>query len=379
MKKIVAIVLIAPTLVGACSSTISTNKGITPTSTPFPNETPTQTLVLLPLLTEDPELIAYNFQEHVCDATWSNNGETLPCPGNAGDISSGAIFQQEEVIISGNILVQNPALVTIPAQNDSRFFAIFGKYPAFTVQQGDVFKATLACLNEKEKCDVQFALEYIDEAGNYGTLTQAIWNETYDSAGHYTYAQVDLSFLAGKTVQFVLALRDNNDSSDDWAVWIQPIIWRDPDFSSSLLTPYAQEHLSIIDEAENIPGVISGKVDMSDAPPYLAESGLPVAVVMFNNTDLTYWWVHTNTSDQSFQMTVTPGEYQIIAYGIGVGDETYVSAAYTGQVPSCGNEPANISIRSNQHVDGIIINDWNWLCGRNAKHPGIPANVPIPE
>jgi hypothetical protein len=64
-------------------------------------------------------------------------------------------------------------------------------------------------LKRKEKCDVQFALEYIDEAGNYGTLTQAIWNENMTVQGITLMRKLTFSFLAGKTVQFVLALRDN--------------------------------------------------------------------------------------------------------------------------------------------------------------------------
>jgi len=335
--------------------------------------------VLLPLEVEKDTFTAYDFIEQACAAVWSNNGEVLPCPGNTEDVISGSVLFQNSVTISGNIVVPIPALITLPAQEGSGYYAIFGTYPFFSVENGDIFKATLTCLNEKPNCNVQFALEYLDEQGNYGRLEQAKWSVSYDPQGAYLYAQADLSILAGENVQFILAARDNGDPQDDWAVWINPVIWRDPDHAIVHPTFYAQEHLTNLDQEENIPGVISGMVDMQTAPPYLYESGLPVVIVFFNETDQTYWWVHSNPSDQSFQMTVTPGVYTIIAYGVGVGAEPYVSAAYSGNDPSCGNDPAAISVGSNQKIEGILINDWNWTCSGSAAHPFLPAGVPIPQ
>lgn len=332
---------------------------------------------LLPLEPIDKEYIAYDFTAAVCNAQWSNNGEYLPCPGNMAALESGAIIPLlEEVIIQGGIMVQQPALQTIPAQPESKFYAIFGKYEPFFVQQGDRFKSVLACLDEALKCDLTFSLEYFDAYGNPQVVPNASWVITYDPAGDYTYADVNLDFLAGQQVQFLLGARDNGDPSEDFGVWIAPHIWRDPKVSH-------QEHITIITESppetySQTPGVIAGWVDMSSAPPYLMESNHPVVVVMFNQDDNTYWWIHTTLTHPYFQMTVTPGTYTICAYGMGVADTPYVSAGYTGQNPSCGKELATVNVAPNQKVDSIVIADWNWSCGWNAFRPQKPADVPIP-
>ena len=46
----------------------------------------------------------------------------------------------------------------------------------------------------------------------------------YDANGGYVYADVSLDELAGRTLQFLLVVRDNGDPVDDFALWIQPQI-----------------------------------------------------------------------------------------------------------------------------------------------------------
>jgi len=89
---------------------------------------------------------------------------------------------------------------------------------------GDRFKSVLACLDEALKCDLTFPLEYFDAYGNLHAVSDAKWVITYDPAGDYTYADVNLDFLAGQQVQFLLAVRDNGDPSEDFGVWIAPHI-----------------------------------------------------------------------------------------------------------------------------------------------------------
>jgi len=135
---------------------------------------------------------------------------------------------------------------------------------------------------------------------------------------------------------------------------------------------------------DQTPGVIAGMVDMRSAPPYLNDPivtgglGIPVVVVAFNLDDGTWRWFDTTPTHPNYELTVPPGNYQLVAYGMGVADIPYVSGGYTGQDPSCGLELLTVTVGPNQHVTGIDIADWNWSCLGTAYRPDKPDEVPIP-
>ena len=133
-----------------------------------------------------------------------------------------------------------------------------------------------------------------------------------------------------------------------------------------------------------IPGVVSGMVDMASAPPYLNDPivtggvGVPVVVVAFNLDDGTYLWVDTTPTHPEFSLSLPPGRYQLVAYGYGVADVPYVTGGYTGTNPSCGQELLEVLVEPGGSVTGVEIADWNWACGGTAYRPSKPADVPIP-
>ncbi|MBM3137806.1 MAG: hypothetical protein FJZ98_06425 [Chloroflexi bacterium] len=172
----------------------------------------------------DPQTIMVDIAAKPCSISWSNNGEYLPCPGILDDISGGHVSLTEDPVINGAILVNQSALLTIPAQSDSSFRAIFGKLPPYTVKTGDRFKAVLACADGHPNCDATISLEYYTSDNQILTVTGAEWQVTYNSSGGYVYADASLEALAGRTLQFLLAVRDNGDASDDYILWIQPQI-----------------------------------------------------------------------------------------------------------------------------------------------------------
>lgn len=135
-------------------------------------------------------------------------------------------------------------------------------------------------------------------------------------------------------------------------------------------------------ETTTIFGFISGRVDMSTAPPYLNDpliGSSPVVVVFFNLDDGTYWYIQTSqTGHPDYKMSVPSGTYQIVAYGRGVGDLPFVAAGYTGENPSCGKALKTVVVEPNVRVDDIVIADWNWTCGGSAYRPDKPADAPIP-
>jgi hypothetical protein len=117
-----------------------------------------------------------------------------------------------------------PVLLTIPAWNG--YSSLFLRYPPFTVHAGDRFRATLLC-RPSTPCDVQFSLEYYDASGNYQNTSSA-WDL---KSGDAPVEVVDLSSLAGQTVDFVLVLRLFHlldHPQQDHGLWVAPHIYRPP-------------------------------------------------------------------------------------------------------------------------------------------------------
>jgi hypothetical protein len=96
-----------------------------------------------------------------------------------------------------------------------------GLYAPYTVVNGEHFKAKIGFLVKADgTCGVgnaTFQLNY-KESGNLKNLGQ--WTETCD--GSLKDIDVDLSSIAGKNVQFALAVLANGPADDDSAVWVGP-------------------------------------------------------------------------------------------------------------------------------------------------------------
>ncbi len=178
---------------------------------------------------------AYDFIDHLCDASWTNSLEPIPCPGkDQATLGLGWVYAVDNPVLEGVHNYQR-GMLTHPATNTSIGQSqIFGTYPPFPVLAGDQFRATVGCLSNWESlygwpatgCSVQFALEYYDANGIYHsqTLPWSNWEETYDGA--VTTINVDLSPLAGQTVRFTLTVRDQGNPQGDYALWVEPQIWR---------------------------------------------------------------------------------------------------------------------------------------------------------
>ena len=383
-RQFLILIILVFSLMTACNKPIET-----PDASDLPTETlppateaatdilPTETPIGFQVDPVDPANIAYDFVAEVCSAVWSTNATFLPCPAHLEDAEGGYIEANDHTVLEGMISAEAPMLIGLPGKGYPAGIGLFGKYPLFTVYPGDTFYTTIACQGDAD-CNLEFALEYYDQWGNYQATS---WKWDHLAGDGPQELAVDLSSLAGQSVEFSLVLRQQDEMSEQWAVLIQPRIARDPD-AKPLPT---LEVLPTItpDPEDQTPGVISGMVDMSSAPPYLKDAmnggSSPVAVVFFNLSDGTYWWIHTSlTGHPNFQMTVSPGDYQIVAYAHGVGDVPYVAGGYTGQNPSCGKNQNTITVAPNGKVENIVIADWNWVCGGTASRQPKPAGVPIP-
>ena len=195
----------------------------TATETAEPSETPTPT----PQLSIGPKVI-YDFLELACQAKWTNNGQDLPCPGEQFHIiGPGYVGVIEDALVESDLLMNVPVLLTHPSSNGS-FYGIFGAYPPISIKEGDQFMSGLACLEgiEASGCTVQFALEYYDENGAYFGYEATGWEWTESQDGVINTVQVDLSPLAGQSVQLTLVVRDEGSPAGDYAVWIGPQLLR---------------------------------------------------------------------------------------------------------------------------------------------------------
>ena len=344
----------------------------TDTSAPEPVESDGN---LIELPTPVVGTVALDFADRPCSASWSNNGEYMPCPGNLDEISGGYTDRFDTIVIEGNIHINQPGLLTIPAQKDSGYYAIFGKYPPFTVQPGDRFQAFLTCAEGHPNCDVSFSLEYYASLNTILQVPDAKWYKQYDPKGSYIYANTNLDPLAGQTVQFLLTVRDNGDADDDHAVWIMPHIARLGSAATDAIPPH-QLNLTNI-EMVNIEGI----VDMSSAPPYLYDDhppGSPASVVLFDLNSEMFFTISTKNTHPHFSLDVYPGQYYALAYSYGIGDVAYVSGAFTGVEPSCGQPMAVLNILPDTPVTNLMINDWNWSCSGTAERLEKPEEVSLP-
>jgi len=161
--------------------------------------------------------VVKDFVATYCSAEWVSGAGILSCPGTDTDIQ-GFIIKRDAPKLENGITENEPALETHPQWIDNG--VITGKFPAFQVKSGDRFRAVIGCLFNGLACNVRFQLNYRADGGALQTLGQ--WDQTYD--GNIQSLDVDLSSLAGKSVEFVLALLANGPSFQDWAFWLAPRI-----------------------------------------------------------------------------------------------------------------------------------------------------------
>lgn len=163
-------------------------------------------------------LNVYDFVIRYCDAVWKSETKNLSCPGSQGDergfVRSLNAPKMEDGVARGS------GLLTYPNKSGSGL--ITGKFPNFTVKNGDHFQALISCQHQANDCNVLFRLQYQIGNGDIKTLGQ--WYEAYE--GQYYPVNVDLSFLRGEKVKIILTLFANGTSHDDFALWIAPRITR---------------------------------------------------------------------------------------------------------------------------------------------------------
>jgi len=161
-----------------------------------------------------------DFALDYCDAEWTAGGEN----------SEGEEIVEEIECPSSNVTLSTSPLTELGRDDDltlvvlpyqARYGWIRGVYPEYTIQTGDEFEAIVGCMGDMNLCSVEFRLYYIDD--NDKDLLMGTWTETFD--GTVTRIRIDLDFLVGDEVQFMLemvAMTENYHRANGF--WLAPRI-----------------------------------------------------------------------------------------------------------------------------------------------------------
>lgn len=168
---------------------------------------------------EGSQQIVYDFVNDACSATWVSSAGQLECPSQEGD-ARGFVLTVRNPILENGVPDPRPAILVGPHFIDNGY--TLGIFPSYTVQTGDRFQTTLSCKSNAAECFVVLRFDYQIGLGPIQTITSYL--ERYEGLS-YT-VDVDLSFLAGQDVKFVLTTYASGVPTDDAALWIAPRIVR---------------------------------------------------------------------------------------------------------------------------------------------------------
>lgn len=166
-----------------------------------------------------PGATGYDFVENAPSAAWTSGAGALPFPGSDGD-SKGFARRVDAPKLEDGTISSLPGLLMSP-QNVTDGY-VQGVYPAFRVERGDRFQATIGCEPNATACWVNFRLQY--QVGNGAVQTLWSFNEKHE--GLVYRADIDLSSLAGQDVQFILRINAAGSATGDRALWAAPRIVR---------------------------------------------------------------------------------------------------------------------------------------------------------
>ena len=144
-------------------------------------------------------------------------GTVLTFGGPDNDANGFVMYKNGALLENGSSPVK--VLETHPMWVDDG--VISGLYPAYNVQAGEHFKAKIGFLAKSDgTCGAGNAVFQVNykEGGTLHPLGS--WTDSCD--GNLISINIDLSSIAGHTVQFALVVLANGSSSQDWAVWVNP-------------------------------------------------------------------------------------------------------------------------------------------------------------
>ena len=160
----------------------------------------------------------FDLHSRAADANWVSGASTLTFGGPDTDARGFAMYRNNTRLEDGStpakVLEVHPQMI-----NDG---SITGTFPAYTVVSGEHFRARIGFLARSDgTCgagNVKFQLNYREASGAFSSLGE--WTETCDSV--LREIDVNVSSLAGRNIQFILAVLANGAATDDSAIWVSP-------------------------------------------------------------------------------------------------------------------------------------------------------------
>jgi hypothetical protein len=163
---------------------------------------------------------AYDFAANACSATWTSGAGQLQCPGTDGD-AKGFVLKLNSAKLESGVTDTRQSLLTFPQNVQNGY--IRATYPAFAVKSGDRFRSVISCEGGASSCYVEFRFEY--QIGS--EPVKAFRNPFREKhEGGFFTVDVDLTFLAGRDVKFILTVNSYGSPTGDRALWVGPHIYR---------------------------------------------------------------------------------------------------------------------------------------------------------
>lgn len=161
----------------------------------------------------------YDFTANAASATWSSGAGALTFPGTDGSANGFALKLDKPKLESG-IESGQAGLLFVPNNVNNGYIQAI--YPAFKVQTGDRFQATIGCEYGSTTCYTAYRLDY--QIGTGAVRTFWTFREKYEG---WTYnVNLNLNSLAGQDVKFILVISAYGSPAGDRALWVNPIISR---------------------------------------------------------------------------------------------------------------------------------------------------------
>jgi len=163
--------------------------------------------------------VGYDFTANSTSAAWSSGAGVLAFPGTDGDAKGFGLKKDKPKFESG-VELGNAGLLMAPQNIYNGYIQAI--YPAFKVQSGDRFQATIGCEYGATNCYVAYRLDY--QIGSGPIRTFWTFREKYEGL---TYnVNLNLNSLAGQDVKFILFISAYGSVTGDRALWGNPIISR---------------------------------------------------------------------------------------------------------------------------------------------------------
>jgi hypothetical protein len=169
-------------------------------------------------VTPTPEAdVVFDLLAEAQNADWSNATVELPF-GDPDNDNPGVAAYAKNVTLE-NDKTYSKALATYPQRIDDGL--ITGLFPSYTVKNNDHFRTQLGLRDGCGDGSVQYRFGY-KEGANVVVIHK--WTKSCD--GTLLTIDLDLSDLAGKTVQFILEVSTHGSFKNDRSIWVSPRIER---------------------------------------------------------------------------------------------------------------------------------------------------------